>query len=204
MYAHQRNELTSTIEDVNKILFSPKKRKKSRQSNTPTVNRRKRKGVPLANVKKRSKCDSEARLIANNIRSLWIAKEITKDEIGLRLLEKTVGSNGEVIKSGKRLVQEIVKLLVQKPMLAPYKTIRGWITAARKAKIKYGDSVRENFSIAMKAGAPPLADSAQLIRYVDSETLHQKAGNLRDLKKFLNKQLRLQHDRRNLQVCVNM
>lgn len=200
-------EERTTIEDVHNKIFSPHQRK-TRQSITPTVSKRqhnktvsgkKRKGPLLENVHKRP--TTEAATIAENIRSLWIAKQVTKSEIGLRLLAKTIGPDGKQVKHGKKLVQQIVQLLVQTPKVAPYSTIRGWINAARKATIQHGDSVHQKFSIGMKCGAPPLADNAAILRYVDSDTLNQKAGNFKDLKQFLTKQLVAQHNRRGVQVC---
>ena len=90
--------------------------------------------------------------------------------------------------------------MVETPKVVPYSSIRGWINAARKATIQYGDCVANKFSIGMKCGAPPLADTVTLLRYIDSYTLNQKAGNF---KQFLTKQLVEQHRRRGLQVCYH-
>ena len=212
MYAHGRSQRSSeepaTIEDVHNKLFSPRQRE-SKKNVTPTGPKRqhnkkgsgkKRKGKLLENVHKRNKADSEAVLIAEDIRSLWIDKQITKAEIGLRLLEKTVDPDGKHIKNGKKLVQEIVQLLTETPRVAQYSTIRGWINAARKAKVKYGESVQEKFTIQMKDGSPAFATSADITRYIDKDMLNQKAGNFEDLKEFLTQQMVAQYNRRGLQV----
>ena len=206
LYAHGRSQRSmqepATIEDVHDVLCSPQQRKSSQRITQSTPKRRsvkKRKGPQIENVDKRSK--SEAVSIAEDIRTLWIEKKIDKSEIGLRLFRKTVGPDGKQYKNGKKLVQKIVQLLVETPTVAPYSTIRGWINAARKATALYGDCVEKKFFIKMKCGAPPLADSATLLRYIDSDTLNQKAGNFKDLKQFLTKQLAEQHSRRGLQVC---
>ena len=94
----------------------------------------------------------------------------------MSLHRASLGPDGEPSTENKRDVKLIVESLTEPPKVASYSTIRGWITAARKATVKYGDKVEEKFRIQRRAGAPSLASKDRLMAFTQSETRLQKSG----------------------------
>ena len=122
---------------------------------------------------------TEVPSLATDIRERWFhpdGHQITKAEIGLLLHRASLDPDGEASTENKRHVKHIIKNLTDPPKVASYSTIRGWITAARKATVKYGDKVEEKFGIQRTAGAPSLTSKERLMAYTQSETRLQKSG----------------------------
>ena len=114
---------------------------------TPSIPKKKRKRK-RSHGKRSKSIKGIVSSLSADIKERWFhpdGHQISKTEIGLSLHRASLGPDGEPTTEKKRDVKAIVENLTESPKLASYSTIRGWITAARKATMNYGDTVEKNF-----------------------------------------------------------